>query len=88
MLAKAYRYVVDHLTKALGTLGGLLMTVAFMDPAPIRDAAKLYLGDHSAAKVATFLFVMVWLRGWYTGQKAKQLAAAAAATPAPAVAAS
>jgi hypothetical protein len=72
ILKQIYRYIVDHLTKALGAAGGTLMTVALMDPAPIRDAAQTYLGQHSAAKVGAVLFGLVILRGWYTGQKAKQ----------------
>jgi hypothetical protein len=72
VLTKAYRYVVDHLTKWLGALGLGLMSLASMDPEPIRQASQLYLGQHAAAKVAGILFVLVILRGWYTGQKAKE----------------
>jgi hypothetical protein len=71
-LKKIYRFIADHLTKALGAAGGALMTVAMIDPAPIREAAQTYLGAHSAAKVGGVLFAMVILRGWYTGAKAKQ----------------
>lgn len=72
MIAKAYRSIVDHLTKAIGALGAGLMSLAAIDPDPIRQAAQTYLGQHAAAKVAAFLFALVILRGWYTGQKAKE----------------
>jgi hypothetical protein len=71
-MKKIYRYIVDHLTKALGAAGLGLMSLASIDPEPIRQAATLYLGQHAAAKVAGILFVLVILRGWYTGQKAKE----------------
>lgn len=71
-LKKIYHFIVDHLTKVLGAVGGALMTVDMIDPAPIREAAQTYLGEHSAAKVGAVLFVMIILRGWYTGWKAKQ----------------
>jgi hypothetical protein len=74
-LLKVYRYVVDHLTKALGAVGGMTMTAAAIDPAPIREAAQ-YLGAQWTAKVGAVLFGLVIVRGWYTGNKAKQLAAA------------
>jgi len=75
---KAYRFIVDHLTKLLGALGGIFMTVAAIDPTPIRDAAQTYLGPQYAAKIGAALFVIVILRGWYTGQKAKEAAVALA----------
>lgn len=71
-LAKVYRYIADHLTKALGAAGAGLMSVAAIDPEPIRQSAHVYLGEHAAAKVAAGLFVLVIFRGWYTGQKAKE----------------
>jgi hypothetical protein len=75
-LKTGYRYLSDHLTKALGALGGGTMTVALMDPAPIRDAAQTYLGQQWAPKIGIALFGLVILRGLYTGKKAKQLEAA------------
>jgi len=72
MIAKAYRYIVDHLTKALGAAGLGLMSLASVDPEPIRAAAQLYLGQHAAAKVAAVLFVFVIFRGWYTGRMAQK----------------
>jgi hypothetical protein len=81
MIAQAYRYIVDHLTKALGAVGAALMSLAAIDPEPIRQAAQVYLGQHAAAKVAAVLFGLVILRGWYTGQKAKQVATLPAPAP-------
>jgi hypothetical protein len=72
-LKTVYRYIADHLTKALGALGGGTMTVALMDPAPIREAAQTYLGQQWAPKIGAALFGLVILRGLYTGRKAKQL---------------
>lgn len=73
-LKKIYRSIADHMTKLLGAVGAALMTLAFMDPAPIRDAAQTYLGSKWSAKVGIVLFGLVTLRGWYTGWKAKQAA--------------
>lgn len=70
---KAYRSIVDHLTKVIGFLGtGLMSMFAFVDPASIRANAELYLGAHAAEKMGTVLFILVILRGFYTGWKAKQ----------------
>jgi hypothetical protein len=74
-LKTVYRYIADHLTKALGALGGGTMTVALMDPAPIREAAQTYLGQQWVPKIGIALFVLVIFRGWYTGNKARQLQA-------------
>jgi len=73
-----YTLIADHLTKLLGAIGGVFMTIAAIDPASIRDAASTYLGNQYAAKIGTALFGLVLLRGWYTGQKAKQAAQALA----------
>lgn len=70
-LKSTYQTLKDHLTKALGMIGTALMTVAAIDPDPIRQAAS-YLGQQAAAKVAAVLFAMVILRGWYTGKKHAQ----------------
>jgi hypothetical protein len=75
----AYRFIVDHLTKTLGALGGICMTLAAIDPAPIRAAASSFLGQQYAAKIGAALFGLVILRGWYTGSKAKDAAATLAA---------
>lgn len=72
-MKKIYRSVVDHLTKVLGLLGTAWMAVLAMDPASIREAAQTYLGQNAAAKIGIALFVLVILRGWYTGNKAKQI---------------
>jgi hypothetical protein len=71
-----YRYLVDHLTKALGALGTAIMGLALLDPATVHQAAVTYLGDKSLPKIGIALFVMVIFRGWYTGNKAKQSQAA------------
>lgn len=79
MIAKAYRYVVDHLTKAIGLAGATLMSViAYLDPASIREAAQTYLGDHAAAKMGSILFALVFVRGYFTGLKGRQNAQALA----------
>jgi hypothetical protein len=75
-LRTAYRSVVDHLTKVLGILGAAVMS-AFaglmgIEPDAVHAAAQTYLGQNAAAKIGTALFVLVVLRGWYTGSKAKQ----------------
>jgi len=71
-LTKVYRSIVDHLTKALGVLGTLLMSALALDPGAIREAAQTYLGQNVAAKIGGILFALVIARGWYTGWKAKQ----------------
>ncbi|HSV90936.1 MAG TPA: hypothetical protein VLH80_07535 [Nitrospiraceae bacterium] len=95
MLTKAYRVVVDHLTKALGVLGAAMMSVlAYLDPLYIREAAHTFLGDHEVEKMGAGLFILVIIRGYFTGRKARdaarqlaeaqalaQVAAAAAAIP-------
>lgn len=69
-LVIAYRKVVDHLTKAIGAAGaGLMSVIVFIDPQAVRDAAQTYLGANAAAKVGLALFVLVMVRGWYTGRK-------------------
>ncbi len=70
----AYRWIVDHLTKVLGLLGTAFMGLIALDPGSLRAAAQTYLGDAYAAKIGGALFVIVILRGWYTGNKAKQAA--------------
>lgn len=82
MFCKVYKMLTTHLTKAIGALGSVLMTIAFIDPGPIKEAAATYLGSQPAAKVGTALFVIVILRGWYTGEKQKQAAQELAATQA------
>lgn len=84
-LKKTYRLIADHATKALGILGAAIMS-AFaglmgIDPASVRDAAQNYLGQNAAAKIGGILFVLVIVRGWYTGWKTKQ--AKALPNPAP-----
>jgi len=69
-LRKLYQSLLDHLTKALGALGaGLMSILAFLDPAWLRAEIQTYLGDHAAEKAGAILFVLVILRGWYTGRK-------------------
>lgn len=73
-LHKAYRFVADHLTKTLGILGTAIMS-AFtglmgIEPDRVHEAAQTYLGANAAAKIGIALFVLVILRGWYTGRKA------------------
>ena len=75
-LKSTYQSIVDHLTKALGVIGVAIMS-AFtgligIDPEAVRNAAQTYLGEHAAAKIGTALFVLVILRGWYTGVKANK----------------
>ena len=70
-----YRWIADHLTKWLGALGLGFIQLLDMDPEPIRQAAK-YLPPNWALTVAKILFGLVIVRGWYTGWKAKQKAAA------------
>lgn len=75
-MKKVYRWIADHLTKLLGTIGASFMSiVAFIDPAVVREAAQTYLGQHAVAKIGIVLFVLVILRGWYTGMKANKAAA-------------
>lgn len=72
-MRKIYRSLVDHLTKVLGTLGaGFMSVVVFIDPAVVREAAQTYLGDKWVAKIGIALFILVLVRGWYTGRKAQQ----------------
>lgn len=73
IVRKAYRSVVDHLTKALGVLGTVWMTVLGLDPGSIREAAETYLGHNAAVKIGGVLFALVIIRGWYTGRKARQI---------------
>ena len=74
-LRKAYRFVADHLTKTLGILGTAAMSVFTglmgIEPDRVHEAAQNYLGQNAAAKIGTALFILVILRGWYTGRKAK-----------------
>ena len=72
MIKRWYRAFVDHLTKWLGALGAGLMSLAAIDPEPIRQAAQTYLPNNWAAKTGIVLFALVILRGWYTGWKHKQ----------------
>jgi hypothetical protein len=79
-MTKVYRYLADHLTKALGAVGAAIMSLALLDPAAIHTAAVTYLGEKSLPKIGIALFLMVIFRGWYTGKKAKQLEAQPPAT--------
>lgn len=77
-LKKTYQAFVDHLTKVLGGIGASFMSVmVWVDPDAIRAAAQVYLGQHAVEKIGIFLFVLVIVRGWFTGRKA----AAGAPTP-------
>jgi hypothetical protein len=78
VLKKAYRWLVDHLTKVLGTLGTAIMAgdmAGYLEG--VKAAAAQYLPSSwsmDATKlVGIALFVLVIVRGWWTGQKAKQL---------------
>lgn len=76
-LKKAYRWIVDHLTKWLGILGATVLTadsVGYLEG--VKAAALQYLPDTIANQlgkhIGIALFVLVVLRGWYTGWKSKQ----------------
>ena len=73
-IKKSYRFVVDHLTKFLGTIGAGIMGVgAWLDPEAIGAAAQQYLGHNAYRKMGMFLFILVIFRGWYVGRKVRQL---------------
>lgn len=78
-LKSTYRSIADHLTKVIGAVGAAVMA-AFtglmgIDPESVHNAAQNYLGQNAAAKIGGALFVLVILRGWYTGMKAKKAVA-------------
>lgn len=78
-LKNAYRTVVDHLTKALGIVGMVVMSaIAAINAESIMAAAQTYsayLGAGVVTKIGWVMFLLVTLRGWYTGYKAKLAAA-------------
>lgn len=78
VLKKAYRWVVDHLTKWLGFVGATMLTAdvaGYLEG--VKAAALQYLPGTIAAQLGKWigiaLFGLVVLRGWYTGWKAKQV---------------
>lgn len=88
----AYRWLADHLTKALGIIGTAILgtdLTGYLEG--IKVAALKYLppalADQISIKIGIALFVLVILRGWYTGWKARQLRAEAAGLPPPTAAA-
>lgn len=74
-LKRAYRSVVDHLTKALGFAGMAIMSaIAAINAEQITAAAQTYssyLGPSVVTKIGIAMFGLVTIRGWYTGYKAK-----------------
>lgn len=82
-IAKTYRFVSDHATKALGALGAaFLSATAWISPDEIMAAADRFLrSEHSVLKVGAFLFVLVVVRGYFTGRAFKKLKAEAAPPP-------
>lgn len=78
-LKNAYRTVVDHLTKALGIAGMVIMSaIAAIDADSVVAAAQtysVYLGPGVVTKIGMAMFGLVTLRGWYTGYKTKLAAA-------------
>lgn len=72
-LAKIYRAIVNHLTKIIGTVGTLIASIAAIDPEPIRAAVAVYLTGPAVKWSFAGLFLLVVLRGWYTGRKGEKL---------------
>jgi hypothetical protein len=69
---RVYRSVTDHLTKWLGVVGAAFMALVAIDPTQVQAAARLYLSPAWIKGIGIVLFIAVFLRGWYTGWKAKQ----------------
>lgn len=76
-LKKTYRYVVDHLTKALGFVGATLLgadATGYLEG--IKAAALQYLPPDIATQLGKWIgitiFIAVIARGWYTGWKSRQ----------------
>jgi hypothetical protein len=77
MIKSIYRWIADHLTKWLGILGATVLTadsVGYLEG--VKAAALQYLPDTIAVQlgkhIGIVLFILVIVRGWYTGWKAKQ----------------
>ena len=78
-IGRAWRFVADHATKALGAAGAAVMAGSeWIDPDAVMGAAGRFLQDaHLIKRIGLALFVLVFLRGIYTARKYKQLKAAA-----------
>lgn len=74
-LKKSYRYIVDHLTKAIGIVGMAVMSaIAAINPDQITATAQTYstyLGVGVVTKIGMAMFGLVTFRGWWTGYKSK-----------------
>ena len=68
----AYQKLSAHLVKTLGGLGLLVTTI---DPQAVQSAASSYLGSNPQKRIGQALFVLVILRGWWTGRRATRLQA-------------
>ena len=82
-IGAVYRKTVDHLTKVLGGIGVAVMGASeWIDPDTVMGAATKFLhNDHWISRIGTALFVLVILRGWWTGVQVKKLKAATAPPP-------
>lgn len=76
-LKKTYRSIIDHLTKALGITGALLLgadATGYLEG--IKAAALQYLPPDIATQLGKWIgitiFAAVIVRGWYTGWKSRQ----------------
>lgn len=73
-LKKTYRWIADHLTKAIGVIGATLLgadATGYLEG--VKATALQYLPPNIATQIGKWtgitLFVVVVLRGWYTGSK-------------------
>lgn len=72
-IGRTYRLIVDHLGKVLSGIGAGLMSLDLAGQADqIKHYADHYLGMKGAQRVGLALFVLLFIRTWYTGWKAQQ----------------
>jgi hypothetical protein len=88
-IKKIYNKVAGHIGKIMGAAGAALLSADISGYGDqIRTYAGQYLGDNAVKKIGIAIFVLLTARTWYTGWKAKQVAAAlliAQAAPSPKV---
>jgi hypothetical protein len=64
---KLYAWISAHLTKILGSIGALWLSLLHIPDDMIRIAAATYLPASWAKAVGIGLFLLVIARGWYAG---------------------
>jgi hypothetical protein len=72
-IKSTYRAIADHVGKILSGIGATLLSIdvaGYGDQ--LRTYAGQYLGENSVKKLGVAIFVLLFIRTFYTGCKASQ----------------